>query len=93
MIVESTYGFIAHMLQPGIALQSIVTELSLNSYIRRVIQPTIVVIKNSTSGKTVSLQSSLLAQGDMGMRKPHSLLAMYASAERGRPATMISVEE
>ena len=55
--------------------------------------PTIVVIKNNISGKTVSLQPSLLAQGDMGMIKPYSLLAMYASAERGTPATMISAEE
>ena len=55
-------------------------------------QPTIVVIKNSISGKAVSLQLSELAQGDMGMRKPHSLLAMYVSAERGKPATMIGTE-
>ena len=32
--------------------------------------------------KAVSLQPSLLVQGDMGMGEPHSLLAMYASAER-----------
>ena len=43
--------------------------------------------------EAVSLQPSLLVQGDTGMRKPHSLLAMYVSAERGRPVTMISVEE
>ena len=49
--------------------------------------------QNSGSGKAVSLQPSLLAQGDMGMRKPHSLLAMYSSAERDRPATMIGAEE
>ena len=29
----------------------------------------------------------------MGMRKPHFLLAMYASAERGRPVTMIDAKE
>ena len=39
----------------------------------------------SGSGKAVSLQPSLLAQGDMVMREPHSLLTIYASAERGRP--------
>ena len=39
--------------------------------------------QNSRSGRAVSLQPSLLVQTDMGMRKPHSLLAMYASvAER-----------
>ena len=48
--------------------------------------------QNSGSGRAVSLQPSLLAQADMGMRKPYSLLAMYASAERGRPATMIGTE-
>ena len=48
--------------------------------------------QNSGNGKAVSLQFSLLAQGDMGMRKFHSLLSMYASAERGRPATLISAE-
>ena len=36
--------------------------------------------QNSGSGRAVSLQPSLLAQADTGMRKPHSLLAMYASA-------------
>ena len=43
--------------------------------------------------EAVSLQPSLVVQGDMGIRKPHSLLAMYASAERDRPATMIGTEE
>ena len=38
--------------------------------------------QNSGSGRAVSLQSSLLVQADMGMREPHSLLAMYASAEK-----------
>ena len=42
--------------------------------------------------EAVPLQPSLSVQADMGMRKPHSLLAMYASAERGRPATMIGTE-
>ena len=42
--------------------------------------------------EAVSLQPSLLVQADMGMRKPHSQLAMYASAEWGRPATMIGTE-
>ncbi len=37
--------------------------------------------------------STLLVQGNVGMRKHHSLLVMYASAERGRPATMIGTEE
>ena len=37
--------------------------------------------QNSGSGRAISLQPSLLVQVDMGMRKPHSLLAMYASAE------------
>ena len=36
--------------------------------------------QNSGSGKTISLQPSQLVQADIGMRKPHSLLAMYASA-------------
>ena len=45
--------------------------------------------QNSGSGRAISLQPSLLVQGDMGMRKPHSLIAMYASAERGKPVTMI----
>ena len=47
---------------------------------------------NSGSWRAISLQISLLVQADMGMRKPHSLLAMYESVERGRPATMISAE-
>ena len=46
--------------------------------------PTTVVTKNSGSGKAVSLQPSLLALGDKVMRESHLLLAMYASAERGR---------
>ena len=54
---------------------------------------TIVVTKNSGSGKAVSLQPSQLALGDMVMREPYSLLAKYASAERGWPATMIGMEE
>ena len=58
--------------------------------------------QNSGSGEAVSLPSSLLVPGDMGMRKPHSLLALagrgkphslLASAERGKPATMIGTEE
>ena len=49
--------------------------------------------QNSRSGKAVSLQPSLLVQADIGMRKPNSLLAMYASVERGKPATMIGTEE
>ena len=48
--------------------------------------------QNSRGGRAVSLQPSLLVQGDMGMRKPHSLLAMYESAERGRPVAMIGTE-
>ena len=36
--------------------------------------------QNSGSGRTVSLQPSLLVQADMGMRKPHSLLAIYVLA-------------
>ena len=48
--------------------------------------------QNSGSGRAVSLQPSLLVQADMGMRKPHSLLTMYVSAERARPATMIGTE-
>ena len=43
--------------------------------------------------KLVSLQPSLLAQGNMGMRTLHSLLDMYPSEERGRPVTFISAEE
>ena len=45
--------------------------------------------QNCGSGRAVSLRPSLLVQADMGMRKPHSLLAMYASAERDKPVTMI----
>ena len=56
-------------------------------------QPTIVGIRNSDSRKAVSLQPSLFVQGDIGMVEPHSLLTMCVSAERGRPATMISAEE
>ena len=41
------------------------------------------------SGRAVSFQPSLLVQADMGVRKPHSLLAMYVSVMRGRPETMI----
>ena len=33
-------------------------------------------------GEAVSLPSSLLLLGDMSMGEPHSLLAIYASAER-----------
>ena len=33
-------------------------------------------------GEAVSPSPSLLLQGDMGMGEPHSLLAMYVSAER-----------
>ena len=36
--------------------------------------------QNCGKGKAVSLQPSLLEQADIGMKKPHSLLAMYASA-------------
>ena len=53
----------------------------------------LVVTKNSISERAVSLQPFLLAQGDMGMREPHSLLVMYVSVERGRLATMIGTEE
>ena len=49
--------------------------------------------QNSGSGKAFSLQPSPLVQSDMGMRKPHLLLAMYASAKRSRLATMIGTEE
>ena len=49
--------------------------------------------QNSGSGTAISLQPSLLEQADIGMRKLHSLFAMYASVERGRPATMIGTEE
>ena len=38
--------------------------------------------QNSGSGRAVSLQPSPLVQDDMGMREPHSLLAMYGSAEK-----------
>ena len=55
-------------------------------------QPTIVGIRNNDNGKAVSLQPSLLVQGDMGMVNPHCLLAMYASVERSRPVTMIGAE-
>ena len=55
-------------------------------------QPTIVGIRNSDSGTSVSLQPSLLIQSDIGMGEPHCLLAMCASAERSRPATMIVTE-
>ena len=43
--------------------------------------------------EAVSLQPSLLLQGDMGMGEPHSLLAMCASVERGKPVTMMGTEE
>ena len=36
--------------------------------------------QNSGRGRAVSLQLSLLVQADMGMGKPHCLLAIYASA-------------
>ena len=36
--------------------------------------------QNSRSGRAISLQPSLLLQGDMGMGEPHSLLAQYVSA-------------
>ena len=49
--------------------------------------------KLAVERKAVSIEPSLLGRGDVGMRKPHSLLVMYASAERGRPAIMISAEE
>ena len=39
--------------------------------------------------EAVSLQPSRLLQAYMGMRKPHFLLAMYWSAGRGIPTTMI----
>ena len=48
--------------------------------------------QNSGSGKAVSLRPSQLAQGDVAMENKHSLLAIYASAERRRPATMIGTE-
>ena len=48
--------------------------------------------QNGGGGRAVSLQPSLLVQGDMGMRKPHFLFAVYASAERCRPATMVGTE-
>ena len=35
---------------------------------------------NSWSGRAVSFQPSLLVQADLGMKKPHSLSAMYALA-------------
>ena len=38
--------------------------------------------QNSGSRRAVSLQPSLLVQADIGMGEPHSLLAMYASAEK-----------
>ena len=41
----------------------------------------------------VSLQPSLLLQGDMGKRERHPLLAMCASVEKGKPVTMIGTEE
>ena len=50
----------------------------------------IIVVSRIVEREAVSLQPSLLVQGDMGMRKPYSLLAMYA--ERGRHATMIGSE-
>ena len=49
--------------------------------------------ESAVERETVPLQPPLLVQGDMGMRKPHSLLAMYTSAERGRPVIMIGTEE
>ena len=36
--------------------------------------------QNSGRGRSVSLQPSLLIKSDVGMRKPHPLLSMYASA-------------
>ena len=48
-------------------------------------QRTIVVSKNYRIvevGEAVSPPSSLLLQGDMDMGEPHSLLAMYVSAEK-----------
>ena len=48
--------------------------------------------QNSGNETVVSLQHSLLVQADMGMRNPHSLLAMYVTAEGGIPATIISTE-
>ena len=38
--------------------------------------------QNSGSGRAVSFQPSLLVQADLGMRKPHCLLAMYVSAAK-----------
>ena len=38
--------------------------------------------QNSGNGRAVSVQPSLFVQADMGMGEPHSLLAMYASAEK-----------
>ena len=49
--------------------------------------------ESAVEREAISLLPSLLVQDDMDMRKTHSLLVMYASAERDRPATRISVEE
>ena len=48
--------------------------------------------QNRGGGRASSLQPSLLVQSNMGMRKLYSLLVMYVSTERGKPATMIGTE-
>ena len=41
-----------------------------------------IVVSRIMEREAVSLQPSLLVQVDTGMGEPHSLLSMYASAER-----------